>query len=130
MFIGIIFMVTGICLAINRPEDMGWDAYLFWLMIPAGLYALVRGFRNLKNRKPQIILSSQGIETPSDGLVSWKDIDNAYIDLSKEDPLFIYLPYGHKKSFDLTTYGMEEAKLDRLLAIYLIRYEQTITKSL
>ena len=128
VFVGLIFVITGICFTINKLE--GVELNLSWVLIPVGLYSLIRGYLQLKNRKPQIVLSAKGIETPSDGLVSWNHIDNAYIDLSGEDPCFIYLPYGQKKTLNLAVYGMDEENLDRKLAIYLLRYEQSIPRSL
>ena len=109
-------------------EKQSW--YYIILMPIVAVYMFITGYKQLKTRKPQIILSNEGIETAKARFYSWKEvigaeskIDHNYILHNATTYLKYHTPEGEKE-IEINEFDINARDLDRLISIYKGRYDK------
>jgi hypothetical protein len=109
--------------------------FLIGMMVISAGYVVIKGFKQLKNREPQITLSDDGIETANAPFYSWGDVVNAetkvdhnYIDNSAKTYLKYDSPAGERE-IEINEFDINASELDRLISIYRGRYEKKQSRS-
>lgn len=109
-------------------EKQSW--YYICLMPLVSVYLFITGYKQWKNRKPQIILSNEGIETVKTRFYTWGEVVNAeaqvehnYLAHSATTYFKFHTPEGEKQ-IEINEFDINARNLDRLVILYKGRYDK------
>ncbi len=109
-------------------EKHSW--YYTVLTPVVAVYLFITGYKQLNRRKPQIILSNEGIETVNAPFYSWGEVADAeakvehnYIAHNATTYLKYHTPEGEKE-IEINEFNISARDLDRLISVYKGRYEK------
>jgi hypothetical protein len=119
LFQFVIFLIptaAGFSLIYDSQYFLGAPAFL------VGIFFLYKCVKNLLDRKPQIILNKNGIETISTPFYSWEDIQHEEVIRERNGMYtFYYLVYNYpkgQKKLSIKEYDISYEKLMQLLIFY------------
>lgn len=118
----LIFVLTfamGVYMFIAEPNTLG---YIAGTCVTAGMaYGLYNIYKKMRNKAPQVIISTEGIETVKAGFNNWSDIKEEQVVTSEGKISVNYLefdyPGGHEK-VNIDDLGIGKTWLEDLLQNY------------
>nr|WP_294795791.1 hypothetical protein [uncultured Mucilaginibacter sp.] len=127
--IGVAMVAGAIYFLLNN-----FEVWLGVILALAGTYTAFTGYKQVKNRNPQIIISNEGLETAKTPFYSWDKIHNESAKLvgygDNATSLLIYdCPSGHQE-IDIAEFDISRDKLYSFLIFYRRRYNKNKHKNI
>lgn len=119
--IGVVVMIIGILLFSLKNNRY----IITFVCLTLGLYIIIKSYKRLSDKKPQLIITAEGIEAAEFGFVSWENIyEWEIINRSKTDYLEINNGYY---SIEIDSLKISRSRLSYLLELYKQRHAKTHT---
>lgn len=101
------------------------------IIIFVSIYFLFIKFKNLANRKPQILMNNKGIQIQNDEFISWFYIKNEeivvqrnYGKIKMKKKYLSFFVENSEKFVLINFYDISSAKLEYVLQVYRVRYQK------
>lgn len=125
--IGLLLIYIAVKELLTKPFADTYPHY--FTTLPLGLYLLYRVYKDLRNKKPELTLSNEGVLSPQWGFIPWQHITATRTVLQgKQRQILEFHFHGGQRSIVLNLLGKNRIEIERIIKVYRMRYEQNILR--